>query len=145
MAAEAAKEVPVNQYEKCIEYIGEFYGIQPTRSGEYIVRGRDGSEYSRWKTIDLARIAIDDLRRHDEHVRADSIEKTAEQIQFMHAYTDLDMVLVNWRVWFAKVPDDLRLPAERLNDKIIQARTRMDAEELRKLLNQAQGMMVEEQ
>lgn len=104
----------MNQYLKCTEYVGDYYGIQPTAGGEYIVRQRDGRELSRWPTIDEARGDAQQRQAQDVQDREERIQLWAVDREFGAAHrdlTDAQLRWQDWRNWFydALVHEDRRL------------------------------------
>ncbi len=89
----------MNQYDKCTEYIGDYYGIQPTRSGEFIVRQRDGRELSRFPTIDGARADIQERQLADAQAREHRLEQWAGDREFSFAHSDLTDAQLRWQDW----------------------------------------------
>jgi hypothetical protein len=106
------QEEIMNQYLKCTEYVGDYYGIQPTAGGEFIVRQRDGRELARWPTIEQARKDAQERQAADVRAREERVQLWADDREFGAQHRDLTVAQLRWQDWrnwfFAEMAHEAR-------------------------------------
>lgn len=142
----------MNQYYKCTEYIGDYYGIQPTAGGEYIVRSRDGRELSRWPDVVQARADIQRRQENDAREREERVQLWAVDREFSLAHRDLTEAQLRWQAWRCAVAnerdqdpalDPVYKRAMRLDEEIRSMRQQRDPGALRQVLIQSERLILD--
>jgi hypothetical protein len=146
----------MNQYLKCTEYVGDFYGIQPTAGGEFIVRDRTGRELGRHPTIDEARDNATRRQADDVREREERVKLWAGDREFSIAHPDLTEAQLRWQRWRSWLRDRAHIPnllpageiplltqVHVLDQEIMHMRGAHDVDRLTSLLLESEQLILE--